>query len=710
MPSTIEGSPPVAKEDQFPKLGRYQVIDRIASGGMAEVFLAQAVGAMGFQRLVALKLIHSNFTRDPEFVKMFIDEARIAMHLHHRNIVQVFDLDEERGTYFLAMEYVRGVNLYELYERISASDRWIEVPMALYLVAEICKGLHFAHTRTGADGKALGIIHRDISPQNVLLSFEGEVKITDFGIATAAERLHQTAAGIVKGKYAYMAPERLDEATVDARVDVFSAGVLLYELLVGENPFAGASAVETIEAVLNTEVAAPSARGAMIPMRLDDICLRALAKKPEDRWPSTAALADALTELAMELTYARKDMASGDAALANLLAQLFPEERAKRRGSDPKPIKLPGVESPSPVSRPVVGGFDELDDADLDEPTILRPQPGHISDVNDEGVDDRDTPQDPTRPTEFPNEQPHKDVINEESSSALTVASYPPRPQVVEGGPLDPTWMGGPNPAHLGYVDDEQTLKPTIRPEGLPSAFGQNIYDPANTPMEGSVSPSSVRGTPNVTTPGGVQTRTTGQNASLPHHTPSPVVREPTSPRNWVGFVLLAFAVVLFGVVVAIALSDTSQRAIVEVPLRLESTPPGAQVFVDGRALIDRTPTETSILAGTPVEVTFELPGYDPVTRRIIADERRVGVLAVQLPISSGPPPLEITPRRRAVTIRPQRGRWSAVFLEGRNLGPSPVTVELPVGTTNIEVVREPRGRRRVIRIRVPKTGPASIH
>ena len=125
---------PALQPDEYPTLGRYQVIDRIASGGMAEVFLARAIGAMGFQRLVALKLIHANFTRDTEFVNMFIDEARIAMHLHHRNIVQVFDLDSQDETYFIAMEYVHGVNLYDLYERIAADGRWIEIPMALYLV------------------------------------------------------------------------------------------------------------------------------------------------------------------------------------------------------------------------------------------------------------------------------------------------------------------------------------------------------------------------------------------------------------------------------------------------------------------------------------------------------------------------------------------------------------------------------------------------
>ena len=367
--------------DPFPRLGRYQVINRIASGGMAEVFLARATGAMGFQRLVALKLIHANFTRDQEFVKMFIDEARIAMHLHHRNIVQVIDLDQVGETYFIAMEYVNGVNVYDLYERHSVRDSWVEVPLALYIVAEACKGLHFAHTRTGADGRPLGIVHRDVSPQNVLLSFEGEVKITDFGIATAAERLHHTAAGIVKGKYAYMAPERLEEKPVDGRVDVFAAGVLLYELLVGENPFAGSSAVETIEAVLGKEVPAPSARGAPVNPHLDAIVAKALAKDPNQRFDSAQAFSDALTEFAMDMTFARKEMASGDSALAHVLLELFPEKAQRPlEAEDPASLELPGVITPdattagTPAAEPVAPA-DAGEDDDIDAPTVMRMSP-----------------------------------------------------------------------------------------------------------------------------------------------------------------------------------------------------------------------------------------------------------------------------------------------------------------------------------------------
>jgi serine/threonine protein kinase len=342
--------------EELPRLGRYQVQAKLAQGGMAEIFLAKALGVMGFERLVAIKLIHSQLTRDQEFVKMFIDEARISMHLHHRNIVQVFDLDRAGDTYFIAMEYVHGVNLYDLYERLAARARWFDLPLALYLVSEVAKGLHFAHTRSGPDGRPLGIIHRDISPQNVLLSFEGEVKITDFGIAKAAERLHNTMPGIVKGKYAYMAPEILREQPVDARADVFACGVLLYELLMAENPFAGATPIATIENVLQKRVAPPTERGAVVSRDLDDIVMRALDKDPTRRFQTAAQLSEALTEYGLNLTTARREIASGDSTLAALLAELFPE-KAKRpsvqqRASDLKlPLAEPSRDTQPEVSR-----------------------------------------------------------------------------------------------------------------------------------------------------------------------------------------------------------------------------------------------------------------------------------------------------------------------------------------------------------------------
>ena len=674
---------------QYPTLGRYQVINRIASGGMAEVFLARAVGAMGFQRLVAVKLIHANFTRDPDFVNMFIDEARIAMHLHHRNIVQVFDLDSEGQTYFIAMEFVHGVNLYDLYERIAEKGRWIEPPVALYLVAEISKGLHFAHTRTGADGHPLGIIHRDISPQNILLSFEGEVKIADFGIATAAERLHQTAAGIVKGKYAYMAPERLQEQRVDARVDVFSVGVLMYELLVGENPFAGASAVETIENVLGREVPAPSERGAPVSRRLDEICLRALKKDPAERYPSAHALADAVTEYAMELTVARKDMASGDAALAAILTELFPEKASSPPEAASQSLALPGVDEDLPnvspprderhanpeallqtdenlpvsdatVPTPVVGPSPE---EDFDAPTILRltpvkrpptpEDPTRTHDVaalrRDSGLETLETPRDlqmtmDAAPTDRPT---GLDESYESTQRALSA-----RPPIADD-PFAQTLPSRSNLESLGIdpiVPESRGDSATVLPPGpeLPTPGRPGASSPGNL---GS-SPRPRSPAPNPTTAPHASAVTPGRPSSPSQsRVPSETSRSTrtTNPINLVATVLLALAAVV--VVAALIIAQSREPTTVLVPVEVLSEPEGAFVKIGGQGQDSLTPMKVELSTQQVHVIELEKPGYRPVRREISPVDGSAVRLYETLEAVSGSVTIDPLPKQAQISI-----------------------------------------------------------
>ena len=681
--------------EEFPTLGRYQVINRIASGGMAEVFLAKAVGAMGFQRLVAVKLIHANFTRDEEFVKMFIDEARIAMHLHHRNIVQVFDLDKVQDTYFIAMEFVHGLNLYDVYERIASKNRWIEAPMALYLVAEISKGLHFAHTRTGADGRPLGIIHRDISPQNVLLSFEGEVKITDFGIATAAERLHQTAAGIVKGKYAYMAPERLKEAAVDARADVFSVGVLLYELLVGENPFAGPSAVETIENVLGKNVPAPSERGAPVAKRLDDICLKALAKDPNERYASAQALADAVTEYAMELTHARKDMAAGDSAVAVLLADLFPE-RAKRTpgAADPKSISLPGVEAATTENAPPNGASGLLDtqeslqqddieralgeeSEDFDAPTVLKMTP-----VNGPPKRPRVEAATPSGMETLPpvHATPKGDVepsglFDAEAGDPTTPTQLPPTYESA-----DPTIEHAPV---TGYEDAEdpfaQTLPSnsninTVEPEVEAPVMNRPMYTP---PAKGPTPAPYITAQPLSGThapPLNVPSESDQLVVPLNGHDLPPPGR--TSKINLLAGGLLAVAALV--VVAALLVVRRGETPMVEVPLAITTTPPGALVTVNGRVHPEQTPVVVNVIANQPLTIELQRNGFEKVTKEIKPAEGTALELNEKLRAISGSLTVRPTPPEATVIVNEKDRGSGTVNLQGLPLGDTiAVVIEL---------------------------------
>jgi serine/threonine protein kinase len=219
------------------QFGKYFLLERINMGGMAEVFRAKAYGVEGFERLVAVKKILPSISEDKEFIRMFIDEAKIAVQLSHANIAQVFDLGRVGGSYYIALEHVHGRDLRALYDRCREKSAPMPVAQACFIIQKVCEGLDYAHNKRHENGDELGLVHRDVSPQNVLVSFEGEVKIIDFGIAKAAGRCSRTQAGILKGKFAYMSPEQERGQAINRRSDVFSTGIVLYELLTGKRMF-----------------------------------------------------------------------------------------------------------------------------------------------------------------------------------------------------------------------------------------------------------------------------------------------------------------------------------------------------------------------------------------------------------------------------------------------------------------------------------------
>ncbi len=264
--------------------GKYLLLDRIAVGGMAEVFAAKTFGVEGFERILAIKRILPTMVEDDEFITMFIDEARIASQLGHSNLVQIYELGKSEDTYFIAMEYVAGRDVRLIIDKFRKRNQPVPVPLAVFIVAKMCEGLDHAHRKKDAQGQPLGIIHRDVSPQNVLVSYEGEVKIIDFGIAKAAGRLQKTQAGILKGKFSYMSPEQVRGLEIDHRSDLYSCGVMLYEMITGTRAFAGDSDFSTLELVRSGEVRAPRELNAEIPPALERIVLKALAKNRDERY------------------------------------------------------------------------------------------------------------------------------------------------------------------------------------------------------------------------------------------------------------------------------------------------------------------------------------------------------------------------------------------------------------------------------------------
>ena len=280
-----------------PAVGRYVLHDEIAAGGMATVHLGRLRGPVGFARTVAIKRLHPHVARDPEFVAMFLDEARLAARIRHPNVVPTIDVVQEGDELFLVMEYIAGESLARLNRPTRNEGRAVPVAIALAIVADVLHGLHDAHEARDESGVPLDIVHRDVSPHNVLVGIDGVSRVLDFGIAKAASRITTTRDGQLKGKIAYMAPEQLSQRPVDRRTDVFAASIVLWEALTGERLFYDEDVGGMMARVLHGNIPRPSAQVPEVPAALDAIVMRGLARDPEARFPTAKAMATALEGL-----------------------------------------------------------------------------------------------------------------------------------------------------------------------------------------------------------------------------------------------------------------------------------------------------------------------------------------------------------------------------------------------------------------------------
>jgi serine/threonine protein kinase len=294
---------------------------------MAEVYKGRIQGPAGFERVFVVKRILPHLSEEPTFIKMFVEEAKLSARLNHPNIVQIFELGSVEGEYFISMEYIRGHDLSETMRAIWKRLGPPRPELVAYVGREACRALAYAHSLTDDSGRPLGMIHRDVSPSNIMLSYEGGVKLLDFGIAKAlGEAPETTKSGTMKGKYAYMAPEQTEGDDVDSRIDIFSCGIVLHEVLTGRRLFKGNNDIQTIERVRRCEVPPPSFQNPMCPPELDNIVLKALARNRDDRFATAAEMADALDDVVHASRFQ-------PGHLAQLLHDLFPIEGGSGAGS-----------------------------------------------------------------------------------------------------------------------------------------------------------------------------------------------------------------------------------------------------------------------------------------------------------------------------------------------------------------------------------------
>lgn len=319
------------------EFGQYHLLEKIATGGMAEVYRARLNGAMGFEKILVIKRILDTLAKDDEFKELFQTEAKIAALLSHVNIVQVFELGEHNGSLYIAMEHVNGIDLARLATRARALGEF-PVPLALFIVGEVLRALQFAHTAEH-EGKPLHVVHCDISPQNVLLSFAGEVKLTDFGISRAA--IQQGNQDVIRGKYAYMSPEQVEARPLDGRSDLFSLGIVLYELLTGRRLFKARNRDETLARVRRAEVPSPRAFRPEISEDLEEFLLKTLSRHRDDRWANATEMLEALAQLIVR---------EGHRATNNDLAGFLKEVQEQIPSSSPTATAPPRrTLAPTPV-------------------------------------------------------------------------------------------------------------------------------------------------------------------------------------------------------------------------------------------------------------------------------------------------------------------------------------------------------------------------
>ncbi len=632
------------------RLGKYELMMPLAAGGMARIYIGRSTGIGSFERHVVLKMITPERANDQVAVNMFLDEARLAASLNHQNVAQVFEVGEEQGVHYLAMEYVHGQDLRALLAKAGSAGTRIPLELALTVVAGAAAGLHHAHERRAADGTPLGIVHRDVSPSNIMIGYDGAVKLLDFGIAKAAARSVETQSGIIKGKFAYMAPEQCRGRDVDRRSDVFSLGIILYEISTQHRCFRADSDFDTMHRIVTGDVVRPTRLVQGYPQALEAIVMKALATDPAQRYQSAGALLEALEAFAVSSRMSLSTM-----GLGRFMRDMFGEQQEPWLNTAATKVLQPVVHKENTISST---NGERSSHQTIQPPNQPNPHaPEHLEDDDVDGIpdeaDDGAFPDSAGILAKTILELPLKH--DEPPPAPLAPAPYTrPTPppgalQMPPGTPVFPQQNTGPMPAHPNTPPHPMPLMaPPSAPVQLPqrrdstpmpapfatpgSGTGPAMQQPIVSTKHGYASAAMTRGDASY------------PSYAMPHDALGDVQLKPNRRPLFIG---LGLAIVGIIVILAVSLggkesdkavappeeegsaaTPTESSEVMPTPpsdpavddnmvaLVIKSDPPGADVLVAGTK-IGTTPFDKKMKRGMKAELTLHLEGYEDFTSKL---------------------------------------------------------------------------------------------
>ncbi|MGM0555373.1 MAG: protein kinase domain-containing protein [Myxococcota bacterium] len=632
--------------------GKYELIDKIAQGGMAEIFVAKQTGDVaGFEKRVAIKRIFPHLMEREDLVTMFFDEARIASDLNHPNIVQVYDLGKVDEWVYIAMEYVEGRDFREVCERGVDRDDFIDRELAAWIVAQAAAGLHYAHTRTDDTGEPMNIVHRDISPQNLLLSTGGHVKVCDFGIAKAEDRLGHTRTGQFKGKLSYMSPEQLDSEDLDGRSDVFALGIVLYETTMQRRLFRGRSDFETMNLVADAQVTPPTEDDPGFPEGLEAIILKALQKEPEDRYQTAEEM-----QLALEQWLQTRDVSVGSVQLSKYMQRVYPEGAARTLDADADMDAGDEQDAAGDGASPAPSAGDSSDDdgayglpetsptSDASEPTS-RPNPAR-TEPNPARTEPNPARTEPTEPAAPASTGP--------SSGAAPSRQGPPGPTGPPGRSGPPGASGPPGgrggPPGRGKPTSGESAPEAREPLGRmdPGHRDDNLHEGVEDFSDNKTKIFAIVGALVAIVVA------VAVIASLDVYDPDILTVEKNAAKQ------------LDDQVADLPEELPDPPNFVEVPIQTD--PPGAFIVTNGLLGAAPTPSDYDLVADKPNEVIAIHPEYPP-KRVVLQGEAPESQHVITLD------PFEDEPKTTRLIVESDPS-GAIAYVDGQRVGPTPATVD----------------------------------